>query len=87
MVARTATTTSTKQTVVTPAVEKKYVVFEATVSTDNTIPIDNLSTISGVALLKKSDGSTVTCTVATNIITVTQASLTDVPVLGIAYGA
>jgi hypothetical protein len=29
----------------------------------------------------------VTCTVATNVITVTQPSLTDVPIVGIAVGA
>jgi hypothetical protein len=36
-------------------------------------------------LRKKSDNTVVTCTVATNIITVTQAALTDEPVVGSAY--
>jgi len=86
MVDRAETVTSSRRVIVTDAVEKKVIEFEATVSTDNTITLNDLTTINGAALLKKSDGSAVTCTVATNIITVTAASLTDVPVIGEAIG-
>ena len=78
--------TSLKQTVVTAAVEKKYMTFEATVSTDNTITLGNLTDILGAALFKKSDGSVVTFTETTNVITVTSAGLTNVPIVGFAYG-
>jgi len=86
MVDRQETVTSSKQTVVTAAVEKKYITFEATVSTNDTITLGDLSDILGAAVLKKSDGSAVTFTEATNVITITQAALTDVPVVGFAYG-
>ena len=86
MAVRTATTTTSKQTIVTPAVEKKYETFETPVSTDDTIPRGNFSAIAYAKLCKKSDGSDVTCTIATNIITVTGAGLTDEPVVGFAYG-
>jgi len=83
---RTAKTTSSKQTVVTAAVEKKYVNFETPVSTDDTIPITELTDILAAALFKKSDGTAITFTEATNIITVTQATLTNVDAVGFAYG-
>jgi hypothetical protein len=87
MVAVTPKVTSSKQTVVTPAVEKKYVTFEAEdVDTDNTIPISELTDIIAAAVFKKSDGSAVTFTEATNVITITQAALTDVDLIGFAYG-
>jgi hypothetical protein len=86
MTDRAEAVTSSKQTVVTPAVEKKYVTFETIVSTDDTVTLGDLSDILGAALFKKSDGSAVTFTEATNVITVTQASLTDVAIVGFAYG-
>ena len=86
MVDRTEKVTSSKRTVVTPAVEKKYLTFETEVSTDNTVTLEDLSDILGAAVFKKSDGTSVTFTEATNIITITQAGLTDEPVVGFAYG-
>jgi len=86
MVVRSARVTSSKQTVVTPAVEKKYVTLETPVSTDDTVPVGQLSDILGAVVLKKSDGSSITFTEATNIITITQASLTDVDAIIFAYG-
>jgi hypothetical protein len=86
LVDRSETVTSSKQTVVTPAVEKKYLIFEATVSTDDTVTLGDLLDILGAAVFKKSDGSAVTFTEATNVITITQATLTNVPVVGFAYG-
>jgi hypothetical protein len=80
------TVTSNRQAIITPATTKQIVTFEATVSTDDTITLSDLTTINGAALLKRSDGSAVTCTVATNVITVTEADLTDVVVVGLAVG-
>jgi hypothetical protein len=83
---RAETVTSSKQTVVTPAVEKKYITFEATVSTDDTITIGDLASILFATIVAKSDGVEMDCSVATNVITVTQAGATDEPVVGFAYG-
>jgi hypothetical protein len=83
---RAETVTSSKQTVVTAAVEKKYIAFEATVTTDDTVTLGNLADILGAALFKKSDGTTVAFTEATNVITITEAALTDEPIVGFAYG-
>jgi hypothetical protein len=80
------TVTSSKQTIITPAVQKKYITFEATVSTDDTVTLGDLADILGAALFKKSDGSSVTFTEATNVITITGAGLTNVPIVGFAYG-
>ena len=81
------TVTSSKQTVVTAAAEKKYVTFEAlAVSETNTITLGDFTTIAGAVLLKKSDGATVTFTKATNVLTVTEGDLTSVDLVGFAYG-
>jgi hypothetical protein len=81
------TVTSSKLTVVTPATEKKYVTFEAlAVSETNTITLADFTTIAGAALLKKSDGSTVAFTKATNVLTVTETGLSSVDLVGFAYG-
>jgi hypothetical protein len=69
----------------TAQVQKGVVDFESIVSTNDTIPISEYTAIAGAMLRKKSDNTVVTCTVATNIITVTQATLTDEPVVGSAY--
>jgi len=83
---RTETVTSSKQTVVTAATEKKYITFEATVSTDDTVTLGDLTDILGAAVFKKSDGTAITFTEATNVITITQVTITNVPVVGFAYG-
>jgi len=83
---RAETITSSREAIITAATTKKVLTFEATVSTDDTITLSDLTTINGAALLKRSDGSAATCTVATNVITVTQAALTDVVIVGIAVG-
>ena len=69
----------------TAQVQKGVVDFESILSTNDTIPISEYTAIAGAMLRKKSDNTVVTCTVATNIITVTQATLTDEPVVGSAY--
>ena len=83
---RAETVTSNRQAIITAASTKQVVTFEATVSTDDTITLSDLTTINGASLLKRADGTAITCTVATNVITVTQATTTNVPVVGIAVG-
>jgi hypothetical protein len=68
------------------AVVKKAVIFTAEdVSTGDTITLDDLSAIDGVAILNREDGSEVTQTVATNVITI-GGSYSDIDVIGIAVG-
>lgn len=86
MVDRAETVTSDKTTIVTAATTKRYEAFEAQVSTSDTITMADFTTVNGAALFKKSDGTAVTVTVATNVITVTQAALTNVDCIGIAVG-
>ena len=71
----------------TALVKKKIIDFDSIVSTSDTIPISELTALGSAHLAKKSDGSEVTCTVATNIITVTGAGLTDIAIVGSAYEA
>jgi len=65
----------------------KVVLFTAVVSSNDTIVIDDLETIVGLAILKQIDGTSVTATKSANTITITEAGLTDVPVVGIATGS
>jgi hypothetical protein len=85
MTVRGYTPLSRTKYVRTAEVKKGIVDFESTVTTSDTIPITEFTAIVGATLRKKSDGAACTCTVATNIITVTEAALTDVPVVGSAY--
>jgi hypothetical protein len=85
MTVRGYTPLSRTKYVRTAEVKKGIVDFESTVTTTDTIPITEFTAIVGATLKKKSDGTDVTCTVATNVITVTGAGLTDIPVVGSAY--
>lgn len=68
------------------SVVKKIVFFTAEdVTTADTITLDDLSTIDGAAVLDRSDGSAVTETEATNIITI-GGSYSDIDVVGVAVG-
>jgi len=68
------------------AVVKKSVIFIAEdVSTGDTITLHDLSAIDGAAALNREDGSAVTQTVATNVITI-GGSYSDIDVIGIAVG-
>lgn len=49
------------------------------------IPIPGITTLKAAALIKVSDQSAVTCTIATNIVTVTQA-ISSTDLFGIAIG-
>lgn len=51
---------------------------DATVSTNDTVTISSLTTITFSAVCKKADGATVAHSKSTNVITITEAGLTDV---------
>ena len=80
------TVTSSKQTIVTAAVEKKYITFEATVSVGNTITLGDLTDILYVKMCRKDTGADVTCTEATNVVTITESPFSSVEIVGFAYG-
>ena len=81
------TVTSSKQTIVTAAVEKKYITFEATdVSVGNTITLGDLTDILYVKICRKDTGADVTCTEATNVVTITESPFSSVDIIGFAYG-
>jgi len=86
MADRSETVVERGDIVVAAATLKKRLVFEATVSTNDTVTLGDLGTINSAHLAKKSDGSEVTCTIATNVITVTAVGLTDIAVVGFAIG-
>ena len=65
--------------------ERRTQVFRATVSTNETIPLE-IGTLVVAIVCKVSDGTTCTNTVATSIVTVTEA-LADEDVVGFAVGA
>ena len=68
------------------AVVKKAVFFTAEdVTTGDTITLADLSSIDGVVIFKRSDGSTVTQTEATNVVTIA-GSYANVDVIGLAIG-
>jgi len=85
MVERTETNKKTSHYIKTSEVRKKIIDFDAIVSTNDTIVIEDVTLLGSAHLAKKSDGSEVDCTVATNVITVTEADLTNVPVVGSAW--
>lgn len=65
----------------------KWLFFEATVDTDDTVTFASLTAITGGYILKKSDCATaVTFTKATNVATITQAALDEEVVQGIMWG-
>ena len=67
------------------SVVKKLIVFTAEdVSSTDTITLGDLTTINGAALLDRSDGSAITFTKATNVLTLTSGS--DADIIGIAVG-
>ena len=67
---------------------RRYQAGYAEVTTSETITTDvGTITASGHAVFKASDGSAVAHTVATSVITITEAALTDEPVYFIVVGA
>lgn len=65
----------------------RYVVFEASpIDTDDTVTVGELSAVTAAAAFRLDTGAKLTTTEATNIVTITTAALTDVPIVGIATG-
>lgn len=87
MVARGYTAIGRTRYTKTALVEKKVVTFAAQVTTNDTIPVSEFTGVASAHVAKKSDGTKVDCTVATNIITITGVGLTDVDVIVTAYEA
>ena len=65
---------------------KKVVLVESTVSTNDTVPITELSTITSAVVLNATSGATLTCSVATNVVTITQSTQTNVKCIILALG-
>jgi len=87
MVDRAEYVISLETIVVTEAVTKKEMKFRVPqISTGDTVTLNNFTTIAGAYLCKESDGATVAFTKAANVLTVTEAALTNIPVRGYAYG-
>jgi len=64
-----------------------YIAFEASpVDTNDTVTLGELSKITDAKTWRLDTGANITCTVATNVVTITQASLTDVRIVGLATG-
>jgi hypothetical protein len=52
---------------------KRYLTIEVTVSTDDTITVDEFASVDGAKALALNDGAAIASTVATNVITITEA--------------
>lgn len=65
---------------------KKAILIEVVASTDDTITMTELSSITTVAVFNATTGAVVTATSLTNVITITQASLTNVKLIVLAIG-
>lgn len=65
----------------------RYIIYEASpVDTNDTITIGELNAITAEACFRLDTGAEITATPSGNVITVGQAGLTDVAVVGIATG-
>jgi hypothetical protein len=61
-------------------------VYKATVSTDDAISLGDFTFIHNVFMIRLDTNVVITCTKATNVITITQATLTSVLVLFFVQG-
>jgi len=66
---------------------KKAVTVEATVTTGDTIPIIELTSIDTVACFNATTGLAITATELTNVVTITEVGLTSVKIFILAIGA
>ena len=71
--------------IIPSSLEGRYILARSRVTTNDTITLRALNSISARTVFKESDGTSLTTTQATNVITVTTASLTDEPVILIAW--
>ena len=66
----------------------RYLLFEASpIDTNDTVTLNELSVITAVSCFRLDTGASITSTKATNVVTITQASLTDVLIVGLATGS
>ena len=65
---------------------RRYQIFDAIVDTNDEITMEIGTLVHAEAFLA-SDGSSITCTVATTKVTITQAALVDARVYGMATGS
>lgn len=65
---------------------KKAILVEVVASTDDTITVAELTTITSVAVFNATSGAVVTATALTNVVTITQAALTSVKLIVLAIG-
>lgn len=68
-----------------PVFYRRWQIFEATASTNNTITTSGLGTLASAVGIRKDTGAEITCTVAKTVITIT-STLTNVPVVVLAVG-
>jgi uncharacterized membrane protein len=66
----------------------EYILVHVTgvLSTNETLTVSELGTIKGAMLYNEADNLVDTCTVATNVITLTQSTITDNTYTGFAWG-
>lgn len=81
MTARVGTKIAEVEFVQTAEVRKKQIILSATVTTNDTVPIPWVTAVASAFVVKVSDRSICTNTVAANVVTITQAALADVPVI------
>lgn len=73
--------------IVVPATTRKWLRFEVSgVSTDDTITLGDLTTITHAILARKSDGSGVEFAKSGNVLTVTEEGLSNADLVGYAEG-
>lgn len=69
------------------AVGTRYLVAEVIkASTSDTVTLGDFADITAVSAYRLDTGASITATEATNIVTITQAALTDVPIVIFATG-
>jgi len=66
---------------------KKAVLVEATVTTGDTVPIIELTSIDVVTCYNATSGVSVSATSLTNVVTITEVGLTNVKIFILAIGA
>ena len=71
---------------VVPFLGKKVVIVGGVLSTNETLTVEGITELDGVILINKADNLTDTATVSGNVITLTQATITDQTYTGIAWG-
>jgi hypothetical protein len=66
----------------------RYLVCEIiAVDTDDTVTLGEMHVITAGSAWRLDTGAALTCTVATNVVTVTTAALSNVPVVIVAFGS